>query len=117
MTETQSSFFDLEHVDFVAPALPREATIAERYEAFTTNNPWVLPALRRLAQDELAHGVNRLSVKHLTEVLRWQHRRAINRGEEVFAINNSFTSRIARDLMGRYPELAGRFETRELRAQ
>lgn len=98
--------------DYVEPVVEPEATLTERYEAWREANPWVLTALAEVALDELRHGATRLSIKHLVEVVRHHHIRA-TRGDS-FRINNSYSSRIARDLMARNRDLDGMFETRKL---
>lgn len=116
MSPEPLSLFDYSP-DFVVPEVEKEATLSERYAAYVTANPWLLPALARLAREEVELGARRLSMKYLIEILRYHHRRAVERGAEVFWINNSFTSRLARDLMAKHPDLDGLFETRELRSE
>jgi hypothetical protein len=111
MTADQLS---LEVEEFVEPAYTAEQTIQERYEQWRDANPWVLPALARLLDDWSARGSRRVGVKAATEWLRFFYARQIDSSD--FRVNNSYTSRIARDLIERYPRLANVIETRELRA-
>lgn len=99
---------------FVDPTYSPEATIQERYEAWRDANPWVLPALARLLDDWTQHGGRRIGVKAAVEWLRWHHARATHGDEWKF--NNSFASRMARDLIRQHPHLAECIETRVLRA-
>lgn len=109
---TQPSLFDL--APLVTPDYEPEATIQERYEAWRDANPWVLPALGRLLDDWSAHGNRRVGVKAAAEWLRMEY--AARLRSQDFAVNNSYTSRLARDLIARYPHLDSVIETRELRA-
>ena len=100
--------------EYVEPEHAPEATLDERYEAWIAANPWVLTALAELALDEVRHGATKLGAKALVEILRWHHLRATR--SDVFRINNSFVSRLSRDLMARNRSLDGMFETRALRS-
>ena len=114
MTVTQPDLFtDHYYPDLVEPVYEPEATLGERYEAWIGANPHVLTVLAGLALDEVDHGATRLSIGHLVEVARWHHLMATSR-DGGFAINNSFRSRLARDLMTRNRALDGLFETRQL---
>ena len=96
------------------PDYSPEATIQERYEAWRDANPWIMPTLARLLDDWSAHGGRRVGVKAACEWLRFFYARQIESSD--FRVNNSYTSRLARDLIARYPHLASVIETRELRA-
>lgn len=96
------------------PTYEAEATIQQRYEQWRDANEWILPALARLLDDWSAHGSRRVGVKAATEWLRFFYARQIQSSD--FRVNNSYTSRLARDLIARYPHLAAVIETRELRA-
>lgn len=104
----------LELFPLVEPDYSPEATIQERYEQWRDLNRWVLPALAELLDDWSAHGGRRVGVKNAMEWLRYHHGRS-TRGDS-FKFNNSFSSRLARDLIDRYPHLAAAIETRTLRA-
>lgn len=95
-------------------ALPASATIQDRFEAFHAANPWVCDALERLTQDMLDRGHQRVGVKCLIEVIRWQYERQTVGSR--WRLNNVFTSRYARLLLERHPEWDGVFEVRGLRA-
>lgn len=103
----------LDLAPLVTPSYAPTATISERYETWKAANPWVLPTLERLVSEWLAAGHNRVGMKAVWEVLRWQYGKTTG---EQFKANNDFTSRAARDLIERNPEWADAFELRELRA-
>jgi hypothetical protein len=104
--------FDL--AELVEPTYERHLTIQERYEQWRDANPWILPTLARLLDDWSAHGGRRVGVKAACEWLRFFYARQIESSD--FRMNNSYSSRLARDLIEQYPHLAAVIETRELRA-
>lgn len=104
---------ELDMAPLVLPERVEGATIQERFEDFHRLNPWVLVALERLTIDYLSRGHQRIGLKMLVEVLRWQYARSTT-GDE-FRLNNTYSSRYARMLIDRHPEWAGVFQTRELK--
>lgn len=98
----------------VEPEYAEHLTIQQRYEIWRDANEWILPTLARLLDDWSAHGGRRVGVKAACEWLRFFYARRIESSD--FRVNNSYTSRLARDLIAAYPHLAGVIETRELRA-
>ena len=104
----------LDLAPIVVPDYQPEATIQERYEQWRDANPWVLPALGRLLDNWSQHGQKRVGVKAAAEWLRMEY--AYRLRSQDFAVNNSYTSRLARDLIAQYPHLADVIEVRELRA-
>ena len=98
----------------VTPDYAPEATIQERYEVWRDSNPWVLPALARLLDEWSQHGSRRVGVKAAVEWLRMEYAHRLHRQD--YAVNNSFSSRLARDLIAGWPHLSAVIETRELRA-
>lgn len=90
-------------------------SIQESYERWKTRNPGVIDLFDRFAREASGRG-KRVGVKLLAERVRWEVNITINRTGEVFRINNNYTSRIARDLITRHPELDGVIETRRLRS-
>jgi hypothetical protein len=111
MGAEQSSF---EFAELVTPASPRSATLQQRFEAFHLANPWVLAELERMTAELAAAGRTRIGVKMLFEVIRWQHDRSTSGSE--FKLNNNYTARYVRLMLGRHPEWAHMFELRELKA-
>jgi hypothetical protein len=104
--------FDI--TELVQPDYDEHLTIQERYEHWRDSNPWILPTLARLLDDWSAHGGRRVGVKAATEWLRFFYARSISTSD--FRCNNSYSSRLARDLIAQYPHLANVIETRKLRA-
>lgn len=89
-------------------------SIDQQFARWHAANPWVLGYLERKVDALLAAGATRVGLKQVWEVLRYDHRIA-TRGD-TFKANNNYTSRYARLLIERRPELAGVIETRELRS-
>lgn len=81
---------------------------------FHHNNPQVYFELRSLAREWKNAGHSKVGMKMLFEVLRWQRGLAGVRDLDGFKLNNNFTSRYARLLMGNEPELAHFFDVRSL---
>lgn len=92
----------------------REDAIQRRFLAFHEANPQVYLELRTMAREAKAAGKQRIGMAMLFEVLRW-NRLLDTRDSTPFKLNDHYTSRYARLLMEREPELAGMFEVRELR--
>lgn len=105
---------ELPLAELVTPTYEKSATIQQRYEQWRDANAWVLPALARLLDGWSQHGQRRVGVKAATEWLRMEYAKTLN--SQDFAVNNSYSSRLARDLIATYPHLASVIETRELRA-
>ncbi|MFI6609251.1 hypothetical protein [Streptomyces sp. NPDC050507] len=88
-------------------------TIQEQYEKFHEENPWVLRALERAADEWFAAGHQRCSIKMLWESMRYRH--GVTTGKP-YRFPNNVTSRYARALMQHRPEWRGKFVTATLRA-
>lgn len=99
----------------VQPKVAREATIQERFESFHKANPHVYVALRALALQMLGSGVKEYGIKGLFEILRWQF--SVQTKGEPYRLSNDFTSRYARMLVEKNPELGTFFAFRELRSE
>lgn len=97
----------------LALAFDRERSIDEAFAAFHAENPHVYAELKMLAMRARRRGASRIGIGMLFEVLRW--RRTLRTDGEDFKLNNNYRSRYAR-MLNAEPELAGCFETRELRA-
>lgn len=100
--------------EFTAPEHAPDATIAERFVAFHEANPWVADRLEELALADLELGLGRVGVKYFFELLRRDYRVTTRSAD--WKLNNDFSSRYARLLIERRPELAEVIETRELRS-
>jgi hypothetical protein len=84
-----------------------------RFSRWLGEHPKALRDFAEIARELVAAGETRLSAKFIVEIARY--RQIIRKDEgERYALNNTFTSRIARALDSIYPELSGRFELREL---
>lgn len=91
-------------------------SIQQRFDEFHAANPHVYTRLRDLALDMRRRGRSRGSIELLFAGLRWEHWIATRDPNSDFRLNDHYTSRYARLLMQREPELDGFFETRELRS-
>jgi hypothetical protein len=112
-----STLFDLmdDVPDWVHVAEPE--SIEQRFWTFHTAHPDVYRELVVLARRARAAGRERLGMKMLFEVVRWNRTMAgLPADGEEFKLNNNYTSRYARLLMEREAGLSGLFATRELRA-
>lgn len=110
----ESVQLELDIEGLVAPTYEKDATIQERFEAFHAANPWVYRAFEQLTEDWLRTGHQRIGMKMLAEILRWEYGRQTK--GDVFKLNNTLVSRYARLLIDRHPEWADVFETRELKS-
>lgn len=91
--------------------LPKDATVAQRAEAFHKKNPHVYLAIVSLCRRLRARGFATFGMKMVAEQLRWQY--AMKTRGDQFKINNSYTAWYARRVMENEPDLADFFETRE----
>ena len=81
---------------------------------FHTNHPEVYEGLVRLAYQAVNAGRERIGIKMLFEVLRWEWIiTGLPDASEEFKLNNNYTSRYARLIMEE-PGLGDVFETRRL---
>jgi hypothetical protein len=92
------------------------ATIDQRFAIFHAQNPHVYSALRDLARQGIASGMQKLGIKQLFEVLRWQSRITTSGGGQ-FKLPNDYHSRYSRLLMESETDLAGVFNTRRLQSE
>jgi hypothetical protein len=92
-----------------------QASIQARFEDFHARNPDVLERLARLAREWRSAGNRKCGIRMLWERLRWEIGMERQRDGE-FMLNDHFHSRYARLLCSEYPELAGMFELRTLKA-
>jgi len=92
----------------------REPDIAEDFERFHRENPDVYRNLVNLARTVKAAGYVRYSMDALFHRLRW-HYNVEHKSKEPFKMNDHFTSRYARLIASREPDLAKFFECRKLR--
>jgi lipopolysaccharide/colanic/teichoic acid biosynthesis glycosyltransferase len=89
-------------------------TIQQRFWAFHEAHPEVYAELVRLAREARDQRLDRrYGIRTLWEVMRWNLRMEWN---DAHKLNDHYTSRYARMIAEREPDLAGMFETRSLRA-
>jgi hypothetical protein len=84
-----------------------------RWRRFLNENPAAIDALVEIAREIKAAGHDRVSMKLVFEVARFRFLIRQAPGE-TFALNNSYTSRAARHIAKKHPDLAGLFEMRVL---
>lgn len=95
-------------------SLKFSATIQERFEEFHKANPRIYDLLVRFALEAKRSGRPRYSIDAIIQRVRWHL--SIETTDSDFKLNDHFTSRYARLIMSRVPELDGFFEVRELKA-
>jgi hypothetical protein len=91
-------------------------SIQQQFEEFHAANPWVYDELVTLARRAKRRGANKVGIGMMVEIVRWRRFIATQDFNSGFKINNNYRSRYARLISEREPDLAGMFETRELRA-
>lgn len=94
---------------------PRSVGIQAAFEEFHAANPHVYDELVALARQARSRGHQKIGIELLFAVCRWERMMRTTSGDG-FKLNDHFTSRYARLIMAREDDLAGLFETRELRA-
>ncbi len=92
-------------------------SIDERFAQFHADNPHVYDELVALARQAHSRGYRRLGIELLFSALRWRSMMRTTADEYGFKLNDHFTSRYARLIMTREPDLAGLFAVRTLRAR
>ena len=88
--------------------------IQREFERYHAKHPEVYSMLVRFARQAKRKGQKRFGIKALFERVRWWYYVERTAGDE-FKLNNNFTSRYARLITTREPDLQGFFETRRLR--
>lgn len=96
---------------FGKPPKRRPATLEESFRLWLEANPSTVNLFLRFARE--ARGRGRFGIKALAERVRWEHLVVRKEGAK-YAINNSFLSRLARELVRRDPSLEGLFEFRKI---
>lgn len=97
-------------VHVVASRLPLD----EQFKLFHAANPQVYELFRALTRRLVQAGRRKVGAKMVWERIRWEY--ALATEGDAYKLNNNLTSRYARLVMEREPDLAGIFETRELRS-
>jgi hypothetical protein len=67
VTQTRLEFPNLVH-----PDTTDDLTLDERFAAFHNANPWVADRLEDMTDDLIRRGANKVGIKMLFEVMRWQ---------------------------------------------
>jgi hypothetical protein len=100
------------------PFSPSEShgSIDDQFASFHKNNPHVYQLLVTLARRAKSRGRNRIGIKMLYEVARW-HFYLNAKDEDGYTLNNNYTSRYARLIEEKEPDLQGMFEFRKLRTE
>lgn len=112
--ETVTTPYGVTYSGHAAVTTPQHEDLDARFAEWIAANGHVLDAFCERALEAKRAGRQRIGAKRLVEVMRWDTRLTTN--GDVFKLNNSFTSRLARAAKARYPELDGFFEERELRS-
>lgn len=84
------------------------------FRQFHNDNPRVYLELVKLARQAKASGRQKVGIKMLFEVIRWN--RFLKTSDPIYKMNNNYHSRYARLIMENEPDLASIFDTRELRS-
>lgn len=99
------------------PSLPFDESIDTRFQRFHERHPEVYDGIVKLCRQWLVRGRDRWAVEAAFAVLRWQRRIAgLPDDAATYKLNDHYTSRYARLIMDREPDLDGIFELRRLRA-
>jgi aminoglycoside phosphotransferase (APT) family kinase protein len=109
--DLQPMLFDLPPIQRVKADRP--LTTRERFELFDAANPQVYARLRDMALAMRRRGVARWGFRAAWEILRWQGMLSSTDGK--YRLPNNLAPHYTHLLMEREPELAGFFETRQLR--
>ena len=92
------------------------SSIDTRFAEFHAANPHVYAQLVSLARQAHRRGYRRIGIELLFSALRWRSMMRTTADEYGFKLNDHFTSRYARLIMAREPDLVGLFALRTLRA-
>lgn len=90
--------------------------VENQFWDFHETNPHVYSALVGLARKAKDAGRERIGIRMLWEVMRWEHLLTTVDPSAEWKLNDSYTSRYARLIMECEPDLKDVFETRKLRA-
>lgn len=103
----------IEQIDLLTPQ-----TAGERFWRFHEQHPLVYQLLVRFAREWKRAGHRRCGIKMLWERVRWEVGiEGLPDSSDDWKLNNNYHSRYARLMMRQEPDLAGFFETRELRSR
>jgi hypothetical protein len=89
-------------------------TVAEeKFNKFHKENPQVYKILVHLTEKAYANGREKIGIKMLFEVFRWEV--LVSTNDPEFKINNNYAPYYARLIMQENPRFGEMFETREIR--
>lgn len=91
----------------------RSGSLDLRFSRWLGEHPKALRDFAEIADELVEAGERHLSSKFLIEIARYRQIIRRDTGSR-YALNNSFSSRLARALEATYPRFRGMFETREL---
>ena len=113
----QSTLFRFTQAGAVPAIRPEQAddSLDARFARFLVECPDVYPEFVQIAKDLRTAGRERYSADAICHVIRYF--RDTRGASDGFKVNNDYTSRLARKAMAEHPELAGFFETRELKSK
>lgn len=102
--------------DQETPAAVEDSAIETAYRAWlrTEDGGTISRHIRDRAKALVDRGFTHYGIAALFEAARFDRDLDVGPDVEGWKLNNNHRSRLARDLMAKYPELAGFFETREL---
>ena len=89
---------------------------ADNFDEFHRLNPQVADILEDMADELISRGRNRVGIKMLMEVLRWNYQMKTDDPNSDFKINNNYAPYYARLLIERNPTWADVFELRTIRS-
>ena len=89
---------------------------ADKFDEFHRLNPQVADILEDMADELISRGRNRVGIKMLMEVLRWNYQMKTDDPNSDFKINNNYAPYYARLLIERNPKWADVFELRTIRS-
>lgn len=90
-------------------------TIDKRFQEFHAANPAVYGELVQMSRDLHKRGYRRIGIELVFSAYRWNRMLRTTADEFGFKLNDHFTSRYARLIMAREPDLADFFRTRTIR--
>ena len=94
----------------------RRLQLDAEFDRFVAENPEVYEMFRAIAVRLKVKGFNRWGAKAIWEVLRYELVMSTTAPVKEYALNNNYTSRMARKLMNEFPEDFGDFfEVRKLK--
>ena len=92
-----------------------DKTIQERFVKFHTEFPKVYDLFKAFALQLVAKGHKGLGGRMIIERIRWEFATDNSKDAAGFKINNYFIAHYVRMFINEYPELAERFETRQIK--